>query len=323
MPNMLNSGELYNNISTELADNNAGLISAYDVRHNMEDIVVSINKIVASGDTSVEFPFFNTLKVSAAMATNPTSTTATSGDIVVESGIFFPNGPANETERQSEPYLGESRINHNNLDNLTVGDPHTQYYKLTGDRALEGNMSTDTFWINKSGVQDVGFKFEQLTPDATQQEIYVSGQMRWVEDNSTMRTGKGVAKAWMNFDANHSNNTPMVRSHHNIEKIERLAEGKLRLTFASGTFVSNNYVAMGTANATTAAGSMEDVSVNTVGLVVRAGNDGPDDVNTPRTITYVIKNENGDYVDSELCDFVAYGYGEAERSGVHPIVVGT
>ena len=323
MPNQLNSGELVANISSELADNNAGLISAYDVRHNMEDIAVSINKIVASGDTNVAFPFYNIVRISKELSPNPTSAVATSGDLVVESGIFFPNGPANATQRQTEPYLGEARINHNNLDNLTVGDPHTQYYKLTGDRALEGNMSTDTFWINKSGVQDVGFKFEQLTPDATQQEIYVSGQMRWVEDNSTMRTGKGVAKAWINFDANYANNTPSVRAYHNIEKIERLAEGKLRLTFTSGTFVSNNYVAMGTANATTAAGSMEDFSVNTVGLVVRAGNDGPDDINNPRTITYVIKNENGDYVDSNLCDFVAYGYGEAERSGVHPTVVGT
>ena len=132
MPNMLNSGELYNNISAELADNNAGLISAYDVRHNMEDIVVSINKIVASGDTDVEFPFFNILRVSKSDALSPTSTSATNGDVVLESGIFFPNAPVNSTERQTEPWLGESRINHNNLDNLDVGDVHTQYYKLTG-----------------------------------------------------------------------------------------------------------------------------------------------------------------------------------------------
>ena len=319
---MLNSGELYNNISAELADNNAGLISAYDVRHNMEDIVVSINKIVASGDTDVEFPFFNIVKVSKVDAASPTSTTATNGDMILESGLFFPNAPVNATERQTEPWLGESRINHNNLDNLTVGDPHTQYYKLTGDRALEGNMPTDTFWINKSGIQDVGFSFEQLNPTATEQEIYVSGQMRWVEDNSTMRTGKGVAKAWLNFDANRGNGVPTIRSHFGIEKLERLAEGKLKITLSSGIFDNNNYIAIGTANATTAAGSMEDFSVNTVGLVLREGNDGPDDGATKRTITYVIKNENGDYVDSEICDFVCYGYGPAERSGVHPTVVG-
>ena len=51
MPTMKNSGDLISSISSELADNNAGLISAYDVRHNMEDIAFSRNKIVASGDT--------------------------------------------------------------------------------------------------------------------------------------------------------------------------------------------------------------------------------------------------------------------------------
>ncbi len=313
MPNQLNSGEIIANVSSELADNNAGLISAYDVRHNLEDIAFSINKIVASGKTYDEFPFFNDVTVSKVDG---------NGDLYVESGVFFPYGPVNTTERQTEPFLGEGRINHNNLDQLNTGHPHTQYYLVTGD-VLEGNMATDTAWINKSGVQDVGFSFEQTSADATQQEIYVSGQMRWVEDNSVSRTGKGIAKAWMNFDANFTNNTPMVRSFHNIEKIERLDEGKLRLTFVSGVFDNNNYVAMGTANATTAAGSLEDFTVNTVGLVVRSGNDGPDDTNNPRTITYAIRNENGDYVDAEICDFVAYGYGEAERSGVHPTVVGT
>ena len=66
MPSQLNSGQLIANISSELADNNAGLISAYDVRHNLEDIAFSINKIVASGDTEVAFPFFNAVKFSKA-----------------------------------------------------------------------------------------------------------------------------------------------------------------------------------------------------------------------------------------------------------------
>lgn len=313
MPNQLNSGEIIANVSAELADNNAGLISAYDVRHNLEDIAFSINKIVASGETEVEFPFFNNVTVSKVDG---------NGDMFIESGIFFPYGPVNQSERQTEPFLGEARINHNNLDNLNTGHPHEQYYLVTGD-VLEGNMSTDTAWINKSGVQSVGFSFEQLNSTATEQEIYVSGQMRWVEDNSTMRTGKGVAKAWMNFDANAGANTPSVRSYHNIQQIERLDEGKLKITFSSGVFDNNDYVAIGTANATTAAGSLEDFTVNTVGLVLREGNNGPDDVNNPRTITYSIRNENGDYVDSNICDFVAYGYGEAETAGPPPTVIGT
>jgi len=48
--------QLITNIQTELADNNAGLISAYDIRHNMEDIVDSINQIVASGDFNATTP---------------------------------------------------------------------------------------------------------------------------------------------------------------------------------------------------------------------------------------------------------------------------
>ena len=51
MATMKSSGDLIASISSDLADNNAGLISAQDVRHNMEDTAFSINRIVASGDT--------------------------------------------------------------------------------------------------------------------------------------------------------------------------------------------------------------------------------------------------------------------------------
>ena len=47
-----NTGDLLSSINGDLADNNAGLISAEDVRHNMADTVESINLIVsrAGGD---------------------------------------------------------------------------------------------------------------------------------------------------------------------------------------------------------------------------------------------------------------------------------
>ena len=64
MPQQLTSGELIANISSELADNNAGLISAYDVRHNMEDMAFFINKIVSSGDHDVQYPFYNPVRAS-------------------------------------------------------------------------------------------------------------------------------------------------------------------------------------------------------------------------------------------------------------------
>ena len=52
------ASDLKSTISSELADNNAGQISALDVRHNMEDIVDSIVPIAASGDYQT-YPFDN------------------------------------------------------------------------------------------------------------------------------------------------------------------------------------------------------------------------------------------------------------------------
>jgi hypothetical protein len=48
-----NTGDLLSSINSDLANNNAGLISADDVRHNMADAVESINLIVSSGDFDV------------------------------------------------------------------------------------------------------------------------------------------------------------------------------------------------------------------------------------------------------------------------------
>jgi len=328
MPNQLSSGQLISSIQTDLADNNAGLISAYDLRHNMEDIAFSINKVVSSGETEVEFPFFNAVKISTADSSSP-SAGASNGDLIVESGIFFPNAEdaTKQAKRQTEPWLGDTGINHSNLTNLTV-DSHLQYYNRLGvdagrANALLGNMATDQHWINSSGIDGVGFQFVQTNGAATEQDINTSGNIKFMRDNSVIpNTAKGVAKAWCTFDASGVGNVPVVRSWHNIESIERLAQGKLKVTFTSGVFDANSYVAIGNANATTASGSQEDFSVNTVGLVMREGNAGPDDGSTKRTLTYVIRNENGDYVDSEICDLVVYGYSPSETSGTPPTMIG-
>jgi len=326
MPNQLNSGEIITSIQADLADNNAGLISAYDIRHNMEDIAFSINKIVASGDTETEFPFFNTVKISDVDAVSSTSTTATNGDLIVESGIFFPNAPVNSTDRQDRPWLGEERIDHNNLNNLDAGDVHTQYYHRAGkdapragSNALTGNMETSNVWINSSGIDNVGLKFVQTNPDATEQEIYVSGTMRWANtDNSVLENAKGVAKAWAYFSASGDGNAPEIYSWHNIDSIARKGEaGKLKITFSSGTFENNNFVAIGTSNGTTSSGNLLDMDVNTVSCVARSGDDG----NMLRSVTYVIQDEAGQYVDGKVCSFVAYGYSPNETSGVKPTMI--
>ena len=324
MPNQLNSGEIITSIQADLADNNAGLISAYDIRHNMEDIAFSINKIVASGDTETEFPFFNVVKVSDVDAVSQTSTTATNGDLVLESGLFFPNSPVNPTERQDRPWLGEERIDHNILDNLDAGDVHTQYYHRAGkdapragSNALTGNMETSSVWINSSGIDNVGLKFVQTSPDATEQDIYVSGTMRW-GDNSIMNNAKGVAKAWAYFSASGAGNVPEIYSWHNIDSIARKGEaGKLKVTFSSGIFENNDFVAIGTSNGTTSAANLLDMDVNTVACVARSGDDG----NMLRSVTYVIQDEAGQYVDGKVCTLVVYGYSPNEASGTVPTMI--
>ena len=313
MATMKSSGDLIASISADMADNNAGLISAEDVRHNMEDTVFSINRIVASGDTDVQFPFFNDVRA------KKDTVAGAKGRFIAESGVLFPNAPVNPTVLQVEPYPGAGNIDHNQLNNLDVGHVHTQYYHVNGvdqaNNVLNGNVPVGNNWINASGYDDVGLKFEPLSSDGKTQNILTSGTLKF-GDNSRIPNAKGTAKAWLNFDASGigTDNLPVIRSWHNISGVTRLAPGKLKITFASGTFSNNNYVAIGTSNATTASGSKEDFSVNTVGLVLREG----DDSTALRTITYVIKNENGDYVDAEMCDFVAYGYEPTETSGTVP-----
>lgn len=310
MPTMKNSGELIASISSDLADNNAGLISAEDVRHNMEDTVYSINRIVCSGDTNVEFPFYKNVR-----ARQVTTGDANAGVFIAESGIKFPNWPISvpgiTANTQIQPYPGIENLDHNSLDNLDAGDVHTQYYALNGARPLTDNFVAGNNWLNASGYDAIGFKFVPVK--GFEQEIYTSGTMRW-SDNSTMTNGKGLAKAWVQFDASGvAGNLPVIRSYHNISGIVRLNPGKFKIVFNSGVFKDNNYVAIGTANATTSAASKEDFQVNSVGMVMREMVDSNPDL---RSITCVVKDDNGDYVDAELIDCVFFGYSKNEASGL-------
>jgi len=310
MATIKTSGDLLASISADLSDNNAGLISAEDVRHNMEDAVRSINQIVASGDTDGEWPFTQDVRV----AHDPTA--GTGGIVYAESGIIFPRSSVDQTGRQQEPFLGIGNLSHNALANLTVDDPHTQYLNRLGGptRPMIGNLALSTYWVGSEGT-DQGLKF---TPTASGDDITVSGTFEFQKDQSRMDSAHGVAKAWLNFDASGVGNVPVVRSYHNINKLERLDQGKFKITFNSGVFLDNTYVAIGNSNSTTAAGSQEDFDLNTVGLVMRAGDDGT----ALRTVTYVIRNDNGEYVDGEVNDFVAYGYGPGSTSGTAPTIVG-
>ena len=314
---MKNSGELITSINGDLADNNAGLISAEDVRHNMRDIAFSINHIIASGDTDVQFPFFNDVRA------KHHSTPGVGGRVYVESGIYFPNAPNNDGVLQREPYPGAGQIPHSDLAGRHTGDQHTQYVPMggwtTANRQMTGNLALGNQWIGASGDYHRGIKFAALDNGNDEVDILVSGDFVF-DDNCKISTGFSVAKAWLNFDASGVGTTvPVVRSYHNVSGVTKTAVGKFTITFNSGVFSNNNYVAIGTSNGTTSKDNMEDMDVNTVACVIREGNDDNDGL---RTCTFVIQNDAGEYVDGKLNDFVAYGYDPNGTAGTAPTIVG-
>ena len=292
MATIITSGQLLTNIATDLADNNSGAISAADVRNNMEDTVASINAIVASGDTNVMFPFWNDVRFK--------KTGSTGGTLIVESGILFPNGPNNPSTRQVEPFLGVGNLQHNQLGGLTTGDPHTQYLPISGSRPMTGNLQLGNNWIGSSGNSNRGLKFVDHATSGTQ--IFTSGTLVF-GDNSIIKSGRGVAKAWINFDGSGVSSVPVVNAAYNITALQDLGTGKFRVTFASGVLGSNNYVAVGSSNARNTAANAEDFDRHTVGMVSRAGTD------PNRTLTFNVLNELGQYVDGEINNIVIFENG--------------
>ncbi len=314
MPTMKSSGDLIASISLDMSDNNAGLISAEDVRHNMEDTAFSINRIVASGDTDVEFPFYNNVR-----ARQVSTGDATAGIFIAESGVQFPNWPISvagiTNNTQIQPFPGIGGLDHGELESSSLADDdHSAYYALNAARACTAHFKLGNFWLTASGHAAQGFKFVPVGP-GNDQEIYTSGTMRF-SDNSTLENAKGVANAWVTFDASGTDasaNLPTIRGYHGISGIERLNPGKFKITFNSGVFKDNNYVAIGTSNGTEASGSMEDMTVNTVGFVMRDLVDNNPDL---RSTTCVIKTPAGLYADAEMIDCVFYGYAKNEASGL-------
>lgn len=308
---VLSKDQIKTNIQTELADNNAGLISAYDVRHNMEDIVDSINQIVASGNFDSTTPFTGS-NVRAKIVNNQY------GAFVAESGVIFPYGG-----RQLEAYPGPSSVQHNNLAGLTNGDPHTQYLPLTGTRISTGNIGLGNNWINSSGNSQIsssdnrGLQFEYVSSNLENINIGNKSVLVFDTDESKISTAKGVAKAWLNFDASGVGGIPEIKSYYNIQQLEKLDIGKYRVVFTSGTFRNNNYVAIGTSNSRSTSNSKEDFQLNTVGIVSRSG----DDSSTLRSLTFCVLNDTSQYVDAQLNDLVVYGLGVGESSGTPPSVV--
>lgn len=309
---ILSKNALKANIESELADNNAGLISAYDVRHNMVDIVDSINQIVASGDFDVSNPFANNVKFEKL--------------IIAQSGISFPNSNGGIGGIQYEPYPGSQSILHNSIAGLTVGDPHIQYMPLLGTRVMQANLGLGSNWVNSSGSSDLvssnnrGLQFQTRSPSL--EDINVGSGTRFVfkSDNSVMNSAKGVAKAWISFAAS---GTISVKDSYNIHQIERVysnnnpSVGKFKITFTSGVLANNNYVALASSNARSDNDSGEDFSVNNVGTALRAG----DDASMLRSITFYVLNDAGQYVDAAVNELVVYGTEKGGSTSAQPNIV--
>ena len=302
--------DIRTNIAADLADNNAGLISAQDVRKNIDDIAHSINSIVGSGNHNTEFPFTGD-NVRAKI------TGGSFGMFIAESGVNFPNGGGT----QYVPYPGPEGIDHNVLANRNADNAsHTQYLCIDGSRPMAGNLPmSNNNWIGASGYIGSGLKFT-AHPDLGREDIHVGLSGNFVfHDGSRFDTAKATAKAWINFDGSGTSTygTPVVNSSYNIDSIEYMDAGKYRVAFTSGTFKDNTYIAVGNSNSRSTASSKEDFEINTVGMVARSG----DDAEVLRSLTFCVLNAAGNYVDSEVNDLVVYGLGSGTTAEPTPTII--
>lgn len=292
--------EIRDNINEDLADNNAGNISASDVRLNMEDIVDSIIPIVSSGNFNSSAFVGNNVRVGQ-------NADDEYGELIVESGIRFDNGTGTEGLIQMTPFLGEEGIVHNNLDGLTAGDPHTQYFNVNGIRKAARNIGFDDNWINSNGASDGlpgtyddhGLKFETVSDgDGGEAEVVHLGAKSTLKtdvDGSEMSSAVQVAQAYVRFIG--SGDMAVVDSH-NVSQIERYDDpGKFRVYFKAGLFDNGNYVCIANSNATTDNASPEDFDLNQAAVVERNAN----------YVSFVVRNDNNEYVNAAVNDLVVYG----------------
>ena len=303
------SSDLTTTINSELADNNAGLISAYNVRHNMVDIVDSINQIVASGNFDSTTPFTGSnvrAKIKSGLY----------GMFIAESGVNFPNGGGT----QYVPYPGPANLSHNTLGDLTTGDPHTQYVNINGSHKMTGNFSMSNKWLNASGNVDLlnttydnrGLQFQWVNSNSEIMHVGNKTTVKYDIDNSSMSTAKGVAQAWIRFNGS---GTMSVQSSYNVTKLERPlgpgSPGKFKVYFPTGLFDNGNYVAIANSNSRSDNDNPEDFSVNTVGVVER----------TSTYITFYVLNQAGSYVDAATNDLVIFGNASGVTASSSPTIV--
>jgi hypothetical protein len=305
-------GTLLYDIDNQLADNNAGLISAKDVRDTMFNLGESIPYIVASGDwESVGTQFISNLY----LKTTVDEDTASGGIVIVESGIQFQSAEGGG-ELQVRAYPGPTGIKHNELDNLDL-DSHLQYFNLDGSRTVQGNLGIEDNWINSSGnnvLSGHGLRFEHAAADEEIVHIGDDSYLKFDSDNSELRTGLSTAQAWINFSSVSGvteGTTVTVNSSYNISMVERVMEngvpqaGKFRIYFKPNLFDNSLHIsAIGTSNARQSNAVGEDFDQNTVSCVVR----------TPEYVTFYVQDDTNAFRDAEVNDLMVFGV----PSGVTP-----
>ena len=304
--------DLVASISGKIPDNNAGMISAADVRSSMVDIVDSINYIVSSGYFNTETPFINDIRLQK-IGDN-------GGTLRVASGIEFINGGG----MQYVPYTGPQGISHSTLQNLytnggNIVNDHPQYFLRTGSQPLLGSLGLGDNWINSSGSSDLagsngyrGLKFTYLNPTKEYVNVGSGTSFLFLKDNSRIDSARGVAKAWINFDA--STATPVVNDSYNVSGLIKEAAGQFLVVFHSGVLKNNNYVAIGNSNASSN-NNNGFFQKNTVGLSKRlTRTDGT------QSITFHVMDDGGQFCDAKVNDLVIYGT-EPNGSGITPAVV--
>lgn len=316
-------GTIAYNIVTDLADNNAGNISARDVRQNLLDLAESVVANVSSGDFLAANPFVKNIRIKLH---SDTAQRPNTGCLVVESGIIFSNGVADSTT-QVLPYPGPQNIEHNTLKNLAVGNPHPQYINTSGG-LFTGNVGISSgYWLNSRGnnVQNkVGISFSRIDSDEEFLNIGSGTQIRFTKDGSTMSSALGSALAWINFAATAQTQAELdnpsfisVNNAYNISTIERVEEnnsgqrGKFKIYFTDNLFDSpNDYVALGFSNARNSNASATDFDINTVGIVERTANH----------LTFYVLDRNANYIDAEVNDLVVFGSANGNTNNASSVV---
>lgn len=295
--------ELLEDITSRLPNNNAGEISAADVRDNMENIVTSILPIV-SKELNASKPFEQDIVIGVG---NDSST----AKLTLNSGVLFSDGSF-----QNTAYPGPNSIQHNDLGGLDVGDPHPTYLPSDGSRALTGSLEVEQ-WLNSSGVNDRGIKFTQDSSQNETMNVAANTDVKFLSDNSTMSSSNGMALAYLNFGASGLDQTVTVRSALNINSIERddpASLGKFKINFKPGTLDSANFVAIGSSNGRSDSDNGEDFAHNTVAMVDRGG-EGTTLSN--HYVTFFVNNSAGAYVDAAVNDLVIYGIASGVSVGTH------